>query len=215
MSGQTPPTGQPHGPGAPPPTRASHADRDRTVDLLRIAAGDGLLDADELDQRLEVALTARTLGELAGLTADLPSTAASGGTAVEVKDVVRIDQQAGSVRREGRWVVPRRIDLRPSWCDVTLDFTEAVITQGTLRIDMNMRGGTLLLVTGPGIVVNTESLSMSFCHGRTPGIVDPGADHTLRVELTGRFAYGRIKVRTPRRAFGQWLLRKPAQQSGQ
>ncbi|MFI6054889.1 DUF1707 domain-containing protein [Streptomyces violascens] len=210
MSGETPSTGQPHDPGAPPPTRASHADRDRTVDLLRIAAGDGLLDATELDQRLEVALTARTLDELAALTADLPSTARSGGAAVEVKDLVRIDQQAGSVRRDGRWVVPRRIDLRPSWCDVTLDFTEAVITQSTLRIDMNMRGGTLLLVTGPGVVVNTESLSMSFCKGKAPAAVDPGAEHTLQVELTGHFAYGRIKVRTPRRSFGQWLLRKPA-----
>lgn len=209
MSGKTSPTGQPHDPGTPPPTRASHADRDRTVDLLRIAAGDGLLDATELDQRLEAALTARTLDELAALTADLPPMAASGGTA-EVKDVVRIDQRAGSVRREGRWVVPRRIDLRPSWCDVMLDFSDAVITQDTLRIDMNMRGGTLLLVTGPGIVVNTESLSMSFCKGNTPRAEAPGAEHTLQVELTGNFAYGRIKVRTPRRTFGQWLLRKPA-----
>lgn len=179
MSGKTSPTGQPHDPGMSPPTRASHADRDRTVDLLRIAAGDGLLDATELDQRLEVALTARTLDELAVLTADLPSIAASGGAA-EVKDVVRIDQRAGSVRREGRWVVPRRIDLRPSWCDVMLDFSDAVITQDTLRIDMNMRGGTLLLVTGPGIVVNTESLSMSFCKGNTPRAAAPGQSTPFR-----------------------------------
>ena len=31
--------------------RASYEDRDRVVELLRIAAGDGRLSADELDQR--------------------------------------------------------------------------------------------------------------------------------------------------------------------
>ena len=53
--------------------RASHVDRDRTVELLRVAAGDGRLTAEELDQRLETALTARTYGELAALTTDLPA----------------------------------------------------------------------------------------------------------------------------------------------
>jgi len=54
-----------------PGLRASHEDRDRVVDALRIAGGDGRLTAEELDTRLEIALTARTLGELAGLTAAL------------------------------------------------------------------------------------------------------------------------------------------------
>ena len=67
------------------------------------------------------------------------------------EDVVRIGQRGGSVRRTGRWVVPRRLKLRSSWCEVTLDFTDAVIMHDTLRIDMNVRGGTLILVTGPGI----------------------------------------------------------------
>jgi hypothetical protein len=55
-----------------PDLRASHADRDHVVDALRVAGGDGRLSAEELDARLESALTARTLGELAELTADLP-----------------------------------------------------------------------------------------------------------------------------------------------
>ena len=53
--------------------RASHQDRDRVVELLRVSAGDGRLTAEELDERLELALTARTYGELAGLVADLPA----------------------------------------------------------------------------------------------------------------------------------------------
>src|SRR5579859_3938070 len=53
--------------------RASHEDRDRVVELLQVAAGDGRLTAEELDERLEAALTARTHSELAVLTSDLPA----------------------------------------------------------------------------------------------------------------------------------------------
>jgi Domain of unknown function (DUF1707) len=62
--------------------RASHADRDQVAELLRVAAGDGRLSAQELDDRLERALTARTYTELAALTVDLPATP---GAAVQLR----------------------------------------------------------------------------------------------------------------------------------
>ena len=73
MTGEVSPLG--HGEHVPRPDelRASHGDRDRVVELLRVAAGDGRLTAEELDERLEIALTARTYGELAALTTDLPA----------------------------------------------------------------------------------------------------------------------------------------------
>jgi hypothetical protein len=52
--------------------RASDADRDAVVDRLRDAAGEGRLEPDELEQRLDGALRARTYGDLAALLADLP-----------------------------------------------------------------------------------------------------------------------------------------------
>jgi fatty acid desaturase len=52
--------------------RASDADRDRTVDELRAHGADGRLSVEELEERVQRALAARTVGELAGLTRDLP-----------------------------------------------------------------------------------------------------------------------------------------------
>ncbi|MFE3265073.1 DUF1707 domain-containing protein [Streptomyces sp. NPDC059215] len=210
MSGEISPTGRGSGPGPSPGLRASHADRDRAVDLLRVAAGDGRLTADELDERLEAALSARTLGELAVLTADLPP--GSGTAGAEVKDTVRITQvHSGAVERAGRWVVPRRMELALTFCHATLDFTDAVITHDTLRIDLAMTGKTLTLITRPGVVVDTDGLQL--VHSRVKFARSPvrsGALVTLRVELTGQKAYGRVVVRPPRRTFGQWLLRRPA-----
>jgi len=66
----------PGGPADTGPTRragqrASDADRDITADILCAAVGDGRLTLDELDERLGVALSARTVTELAELIVDL------------------------------------------------------------------------------------------------------------------------------------------------
>src|ERR1700755_491051 len=90
--------------------RASHEDRDRVVEMLRVSAGDGRLTAEELDERLEQAMTARTYGELGRLVADLPaagpvmSPVTSPATAARAKDVVRIDTRSGHVKRVEGWV---------------------------------------------------------------------------------------------------------------
>lgn len=210
MPRETPPTGK----RSSPELRASHADRDRVVDVLRIAAGEGLLTANELDERLEAALSARTLSELTPLTADLPPVSATAGAAVaEVKDLVRIEQvHSGPIERTGRWVVPRRMELAVTYCAVTLDFTDAVITHDTLRIDVSMAGKTLTLVTRPGIVVDTDGLQL--VHSKVKHRRNPEAPVTLRVELAGQKVHGRVVVRPPRRTFGQWLLRRPASSAG-
>lgn len=52
--------------------RASDADRDAVTERLREAAGEGRLEPDELEERVDRALRARTYGELACLVADLP-----------------------------------------------------------------------------------------------------------------------------------------------
>ena len=94
--------------------RASHDDRDRVVEMLRVSAGDGRLTAEELDERLELAMTARTYGELAQLVADLPAegSAVSPAAAPKAKDVMRIDTRSGHVKRVDRWVVPQRMEVK-------------------------------------------------------------------------------------------------------
>ena len=52
--------------------RASDADRERTLELLRAHHLEGRLDASEFQERLERSLQAKTLGELRALSVDLP-----------------------------------------------------------------------------------------------------------------------------------------------
>jgi hypothetical protein len=55
-----------------PALRASDAERESTVTLLRKHGADGRIDVDELEQRVGAAYQARTRGDLVGLLDDLP-----------------------------------------------------------------------------------------------------------------------------------------------
>jgi hypothetical protein len=52
--------------------RASDSDRERVVELLQQHTAAGRLSLDEFAERVDVACAARTLGELAVVTSDLP-----------------------------------------------------------------------------------------------------------------------------------------------
>ena len=50
MTGEVSPLGHDDEVASPDGLRASHEDRDRVAELLRVAAGDGRLTAEELDE---------------------------------------------------------------------------------------------------------------------------------------------------------------------
>ena len=190
--------------------RASHEDRDRVVELLRVSAGDGRLTAEELDERLEAAMTARTYGELARLVADLPAAGSVvSAPAPRVKDVVRIDCGSGHAKRDGRWVVPQRIEARVRSGQLKLDFTEAVITQPSLRLDAEVRSGHIILITKPGIVVDTDDVAVRSGHVKVRAPWGPDVPEVLRIEVSGTVGSGHFIARPPYRTFWQWLTRQP------
>ena len=193
--------------------RASHVDRDRVVEQLRVAAGDGRLTAEELDERLEAALTARTYGELAALTTDLPAIPDSAGPPVpEPKDLARIDCRGSSVKRDGRWLVPRRMEVRVTGGSVLLDFTEAVILQPSLLIDADVSASRLTLVTKPGVVVDTDEVAAEGSYVKVRAHGGPEVPIILRIQVSGKVTGGHITAHPPRRTF--WPRRRHPQPHG-
>ncbi len=196
-------------PDRPAGLLASHADRDRVVEVLRAAAGDGRLTADELDQRLEAALTARTLADLEPPLAGLPTVAAA-----QVPDLARIKCGSGSAKRDRSWVVPRRLDIDVGSGAVRLDFRQAVIAAPELRIDARIASGTLKLITRRGIVVDADDLTVN--SGSVKVVPPPGPDAPveLRVKVSGQVGSGSVCARPARgdwwRALWRRILRRSA-----
>jgi len=133
--------------------RASDAERDRAIETLASAAADGRLTLEEYSDRSGAVLAARTLGELSGLTADVPARpvlsargeiAASGG---------EISALLGNESRKGSWVVPPHLTLRSVLGDVHLEMQHAVIRQHVTTIDATVRFGSVTIFVPDGIEV--------------------------------------------------------------
>ena len=58
----------------PAERRISDQEREQVAEVLRQAAGEGRIDADELDKRLEATFATKTYAEIVPTTADLPTT---------------------------------------------------------------------------------------------------------------------------------------------
>jgi hypothetical protein len=209
MTGEIAPAGDGREPAAGRELRASYEDRDRVAEELRVAAGDGRLTADELDQRLEVALTARTYGELAALTADLPGVAKvePAVPVVRPRQAARIDVGSASLKREGQWDVPQQLEVRVGSGKVVLDFTQVTVPHSHVEIDAEVRSGSLLIVTRPGVEVDTTDVSIRSGEVKVRSPWGSQVPATLLIRVTGQVSSGSIAARPPRRTFGEWLRR--------
>jgi hypothetical protein len=125
------------------------------------------------------------------------------------KDLVRIDLRSGHTKREGRWLVPRQMEVRITSGHARLDFTQAVISERSLHIDAEVRSGSLTLLTKPGVVVDTDDVAVRSGHVKVRAPRGPDVPVILHVTLSGKVGSGHITARPPRRSFWQWLLRHP------
>jgi len=130
--------------------RASDADRDRAVGLLAGAASEGRLTLEEYSERSETALGARTLGELAVLTADIPAAQARASLEPAAEQMTAV---LGNESRKGPWVVPAHLDVRSVLGDCHLEMQHAVIRQPVTTIDATVRLGSVTIFVPDGIEV--------------------------------------------------------------
>ena len=170
------------------------------MDIIRDAAAEGRLTIEELDQRVESALGARTLRELAALTRDLPEQPRRGEPTVQVKDLVKIEKRIGKVEWVGTWVVPRRMEIKLTVGNAKLDFSNAVVTHDRLSIDVDLGiGGDLTLITRPGIVVVANEVLVRMGELKVrPAQQDPSVPVDLLIEVTGQLRGGDLIVGYPR-----------------
>ncbi|WP_369183234.1 DUF1707 domain-containing protein [Streptomyces sp. Y1] len=146
-----PQTPAPHAPVAEADLRVSDADRERVAELLRDAYAEGRLDAEEHAERIEAAYRAKTFGELAPLTRDLPThrplsfekqaapaSAPRPGPRLpparhEAPSMVAI---FGGASRKGRWRVGSHLRAFAAFGGVEIDLTDAVFESPEVEIEV-------------------------------------------------------------------------------
>jgi hypothetical protein len=115
-----------------PAVRASDADRERTVELLRDHAAEGRLTLEEFSDRMSAAYLARTTDELEELARDLPSAHAA---VVSRRRPTRfVFSLFGSTEREGRIRVRRRVACLMGFGNIDLDLRQATLEGDVITI---------------------------------------------------------------------------------
>src|SRR4051794_14656223 len=166
MAGETVPyAGAPGGGSDPTQLRISDSERHQVAEILREAAGEGRLDLDELDQRLEATYAARTYADLVPITADLPAhpharpVAKSPAPSSQV--VPGPDREShfailSGLSRTGVWVVPKQMTILAMMGGAELDLRRARFAAQEVVITINAFMGGAQVIIGPHTRVEME-----------------------------------------------------------
>lgn len=160
---------EPH-PGQPrrADLRVSDADRHAVADILREAAGEGRLDIDELEERLDETYKAKTYADLEPITQDLPvagrapvmpATPAAGAVPVVYSEGDASDSASAflsNVERKGVWVVPQQFSVNAVLGDANIDLREAHYSAREVVITATSVLGSVKVTVPPHVHVIVE-----------------------------------------------------------
>lgn len=151
----------------PSALRISDEDRHQVAEVLRQAAGEGRIDLEELDERLEATYAAKTYGDLVPITADLPvrttgslpapppgthpAVRPGGSPLVPATTYVNSLSFMGDCTRRGVWRVPEQHTAFSLMGAVTLDLREAVFEAREVTIN------AVAIMAGIDIIVNAQT----------------------------------------------------------
>ena len=185
-------------PPDPDRMRASDADRDAVAHRLQEAFAEGRLDPDEHSERLDAVYRAKTIGELAPLTRDLPAESGPSAPAVPAADPFRSPRPVygaervtsqpstssmaiavmGGTDRSGHWVVPENFFAFALMGGMELDLREARFTARETTIWAHTIMGGIGIIVPNDIQVRVHGLPVMGgfgAEGENPSVVDPRA----------------------------------------
>ncbi|MEU3484173.1 DUF1707 SHOCT-like domain-containing protein [Streptomyces massasporeus] len=195
---------------AVPDLRASDADREKVADILRDALAEGRLDMEEFEERLDATYKARTYGELAPITRDLPAAGVTVPAVSLTKDPAAGSDWSGRItggegsstwavavmsgfQRKGRWTMPRRFTCFAFWGGGEIDLREANFADREVEINAIAIMGGVDVIVPPGVEVVVRGIGImgGFDH-REEGV--PGEPGAPRVIVTGFALWGGVGV---------------------
>jgi hypothetical protein len=153
-----------------PAVRASDADRERTITVLRDHAAEGRLTLEEFDERMQTALAATTQDQLQALTCDLPVLPAQASS--RRKPTRFVGSLFGSTERSGRIRVTRRVTCLSGFGNVDLDLREATFEGDDVTIVVGGVFSSIDVYVPEGIEVDVHGLAL-FGHKRERGPDSP------------------------------------------
>jgi Domain of unknown function (DUF1707)/Cell wall-active antibiotics response 4TMS YvqF len=163
---------------AEPPIRASDADRERAITVLREHAVEGRLTLEEFTERMSAATGARTTAALDELARDLPQPAVTSR-----RRLTRfLFAMFGSTEREGRIRVGRRVTCLSALGNIDLDLRQATLERDVVTVVAIGIFGTLDVYVPEGVEVDLHGFALGG-HKRANGNDPPPLPGTPLVRV--------------------------------
>jgi uncharacterized protein DUF1707/cell wall-active antibiotic response 4TMS protein YvqF len=179
--------------------RASDADRDAALALLREASVDGRLTLEELTERAELVSGAKTRGELAAATADLAAPAPA-----PVAEVTKERALFSTTKRQGRWRIAQRSRYSAVFGNVKLDLRDAVLPGPEIEIEARAIFGGVEILLPEGVHVElTGKGALSGQELKLEGGAPAEGGPVIRIHHRG--AFGSLYVRSKPRLVDQLM----------
>jgi uncharacterized membrane protein len=205
MAGEAVPYGgQPSGGTDPARLRISDAERHQVAEILRQAAGEGRLDMDELDQRLEQTYAARTYADLVPITLDLPAhphpRPVARPAAASPQVVPGAEREShlailSGLSRKGVWVVPQHLSILCMMGGAELDLRQAKFAAQEVVITINAFMGGAQVIVGPTTRVQMEGTGIMGGYAEPSGLVEADLDESSPVvRIKGVAIWGGVSV---------------------
>ena|SRR2546430_10460816 len=141
-----------------PAKRASDADRDGAIVLLREHVAEGRLTLEEFTDRMSAASLARTTDELEELVRDLPS--AHAPVASRRSPTRFVFSMFSSAERDGRFRVRRRLGALTAFGNVDLDLRQATIEEDVVTIHALGMFGAIDVYVPEGVEVDLHGFAL-------------------------------------------------------
>lgn len=148
--------------------RASDAERERYIVVLRTQCADGRLSLDEFSERVERVYAAQVRRDLDEVVADLPvpwhSSVRAQATAATVRDKIQSRRWHvavfGTTVRRGSYRLTSDTASVAVFGDCTLDLTRAQLADPEVRIDAVAVFGTVTVIVPPDLDVVLEGAAI-------------------------------------------------------
>jgi hypothetical protein len=193
--------------------RVSDDEREVVAERLRVAAGEGRIGLDELEDRISAVYTAKTYAELEPITRDLP--AATGGAPLPSVAAPRASRWRiggrpsrkttivvmGGSENRGSWVVPKRYTALAWMGGIELDLREAQFEDDEVTIFAGCWMGGIDITVPEGLNVQVHGIGfMGGYSGSPAGEVDPNSPvvHVKGFAFMGGVSVKRKPPRQPK-----------------
>jgi len=205
--------------------RISDSDRHQVAEVLREAAGEGRIDFEELDQRLEATYAARTYADLVPITVDLPvesaaklpvQPAAVSSPSPVVPGAAEEKHLAilSGLERKGVWVVPQHLTVTCFMGGADLDLRRAQFAAREVVLTINAVMGGADIKVNPHTQVIMEGTGIMGAFSGPSDSTPPELDaNSPVVRIRGLALMGGVDVSrrpAPGSGSGRWRrLRSP------